>query len=113
MNVVYPFLLEVYDDYEHQVLSHQEFVAILKLVESYVARRAICGISTNGLNKIFATLAREIDKEHYVESVQAVFLLKTGSGRFPRNEEFVTEFVIKDIYNFRSRNYSLREDGEL
>ncbi len=41
---------------------HQEFVAILKLVESYVARRAICGISTNGLNKIFATLAREIDK---------------------------------------------------
>ena len=105
--VAYPFLLEVYDDYEHQLLCREDFIAILRLVESYVFRRAICGIPTNSLNKIFATLVREIDKSHYLESVQAAFLLKIASGRFPRDEEFRAEFVVKDIYNFRNRSYLL------
>src|SRR5205814_1192660 len=61
VNVAYPFLLELYDDYINRRLSRQDFIAILKLVESYVFRRTICGIPTNALNKIFATLAREID----------------------------------------------------
>lgn len=114
VNVTYPFLLEVYDDYEHQLLSREDFIAILKLVENYVFRRAICGIPSNSLNKLFATLAREIDKEHYLESVQAAFLSKTGAARFPRDEEFRVEFVVKNIYNFRNRNYllsKLENDG--
>ena len=109
VNVAYPFLLEVYDDYKNQCLSREHFITILKLVESYVFRRAICGISTNGLNKIFATLAREIDKKHYLESVQSAFLMKLYGGRFPRDEEFRAAFVVKDVYNFRNRNYLLRK----
>lgn len=105
--VAYPFLLEVYDDYEHQLLTRDDFIAILKLIESYVFRRAICGIPTNALNKIFATLAKEISKEHYLESVQTAFLQKRAGGRFPRDEEFRAEFVVKNMYNFRSRNYLL------
>ncbi|MDQ2888494.1 MAG: DUF262 and DUF1524 domain-containing protein [Chloroflexota bacterium] len=105
--VAYPFLLEVYEDYKQERLVHQDFIAILKLVESYVFRRAICGLPTNSLNKIFATLAREIDREHYLASVEAAFLAKTATGRFPTDEEFRAEFVVKDMYNFRSRNYLL------
>ena len=105
--VAYPFLLEVYDDYEHQRVSRDDFIAILKLVESYVFRRAICGIPTNSLNKIFATLAREIDKKNYLESVQVAFLQKGAGGRFPRDEEFRAEFAVKNMYNFRNRNYLL------
>ncbi len=109
VDVAYPFLLEVYHDYANQRLSHQDLLAILKLVESYVFRRVICGIPTNALNKIFATLSKEIDKEHYLESVQAAFLMKLYGGRFPRDEEFRSAFVVKDVYNFRSRNYLLRK----
>jgi predicted transport protein len=109
INVVYPFLLEIYDDYEQQHLSHADFVAILRLVESYVFRRFICGIPTHGLNKVFATLAKEIDKEHYLESVQALFLQRSAGARFPRDEEFRAAFVVKDIYNSpaSSRHYLL------
>ena len=107
VNVAYPFLLEVYNDYENHLLSQADFIAILKLIESYVFRRTICGIPTNSLNKIFATLAKEIDKTHYLESVQEAFLLKSSSGRFPRDEEFRAEFIVKDMYNFRNRNYVL------
>ena len=107
VNVVYPFLLEVYNDYEHHRLTREDFISILKLIESYVFRRLICGIPTHGLNKIFATFAKEIDKDHYLESVQAAFLQKSSGARFPRDEEIRAAFIARDIYNFRNRHYLL------
>ncbi|MED2974591.1 DUF262 and DUF1524 domain-containing protein [Fictibacillus sp. B-59209] len=109
VDVSYPFLLEVYDDYYKQKLSKDEFILILKLVESYVFRRAICGVPTNSLNKTFATMSKEINKEKYLESVQVVFALKDSYKRFPNNEEFIRELKVKDVYNFRNRNYLLRK----
>ncbi|MGG1663136.1 GmrSD restriction endonuclease domain-containing protein [Brevibacillus sp. NRS-1366] len=109
VDVSYPFLLEVFDDYEQQMLSKEDFIAILKLVEAYVFRRSICGVPTNSLNKTFATISKEIDKSNYLESTTVAFLLKDSHRRFPKNEEFVQELVIKDVYNFRNRNYLLRK----
>jgi len=109
VDVSYPFLLEIYDDYERKILSKTEFIEILKLVEAYVFRRAVCGIPTNSLNKTFATLSKEIDKTNYVESVRAAFILKDSYKRFPTDEEFRRELMIKDVYNFRNRNYLLRK----
>jgi uncharacterized protein with ParB-like and HNH nuclease domain/predicted transport protein len=109
VDVAYPFLLQVFDDYADGLLNKGELLSILRLVESYVFRRVICGIPTNSLNKTFATLSRSIDKAHYLESVQAALLLKDSYRRFPRDEEFRQQFVMKDVYNFRSRNYLLRK----
>src|SRR5439155_22307753 len=109
VDVAYPFLLAVYDDYAHKLLSREDFIAILKLVESYVFRRVICGVPTNSMNKTFATLAKEIDKEQYLASVQAAFLQKDSHRRFPKDEEFRAEFMVKDIYNLSIRNYVLRK----
>ena len=107
VDVAYPFLLEVYDDYANKRLSKKDFITLLRLVESYVFRRLICGVPTNGLNKVFVTLAKDIDKAHYLESVQAIFLAKTRGGRFPSDEEFQAAFMVKDIYNLRLRKYLL------
>jgi len=109
VDVAYPFLLQVYDDYVNHRLSKTDLIVILKLVESYVFRRVICGVPTNTMNKTFATLAREINKQDYLESVQAAFLLKDSYRRFPRDDEFRAAFVVKDVYNFRNRNYLLRK----
>jgi uncharacterized protein with ParB-like and HNH nuclease domain/predicted transport protein len=109
VDVSYPFLLEVYDDFTQQRISKAEFISVLKLVESYVFRRAICGVPTNSLNKTFATLSKEINKENYLESVKAAFALKDSYRRFPNNEEFSRELKVKDVYNFRNRNYLLRK----
>jgi len=109
VDVAYPFLLELYDDYDQGRLTREEFIEALKLVESYVFRRAICGIPTNSLNKTFATLGRELDKSRYLESVKAAFLLKDSYRRFPNDEEFSQQLLIKDVYNFRNRNYLLRK----
>ena len=100
------FLLEVYSDYDNRRVSREDFIAILKLVESFVFRRLTCGILTHGLNKVFANLAKglkDIDQDHYLEGVQQAFLLLEKGARFPRDEEFRASFVVKDMYNIRSR----------
>jgi predicted transport protein len=107
VDVAYPLLLELYDDYSALRLSRQDFIAILRLVESYVFRRLICGIPTNTLNKTFATFTRDIDKDNYLESVQAAFLLKDSYRRFPKDDEFWYEFTMKDVYNLRLRSHLL------
>lgn len=109
VDVAYPFLLEVYEDYTQKLLTQEEFISILRLVESYVFRRAICGLPTNSMNKTFATLSREINRDNYLESLQVAFIRKDAYKRFPNDEEFRREFVVKDIYNFRSRSYLLRK----
>lgn len=107
VDVSYPFILAVYADYDNGIISKEEFAEILKLVENYVFRRAICGIPTNSMNKTFAQLYKSVKAENYVESLQAAFQLMDGYKRFPADAEFEKEFVNKDVYNFRSRNYLL------
>lgn len=107
VDVAYPFILPVYNDYVHGLVSKDDFISILKLVESYVFRRAICGIPTNSLNKTFGNLYKSVNTENYLESVQASFQLLDSYKRFPDDTEFEREIISKDVYNFRSRNYLL------
>lgn len=107
VDVSYPFILEAYIDYKEGVLEKDDFIEILKLVESYVFRRAICGIPTNSLNKTFQTFSKNINKSDYLDSVKAEFINKTTYRRFPANSELIEELKIRDVYNFRSRGYLL------
>ena len=107
VDVSYPFLLHVYNDYATSTISKDIFVEIINLVEHYVFRRAICGIPPNSLNKTFAILYKSIQKENYLESVRVAFQLMDGYKRFPSDAEFEKSISTKDLYNFRNRNYLL------
>jgi uncharacterized protein with ParB-like and HNH nuclease domain/predicted transport protein len=107
-DVVYPFLMEVYRDFRSQIITKSDVLHIVRLVDSYVFRRAICGVPTNSMNRTFATLAKQIDKTHYVESVEAQFYMLTTYRRFPSDDEFQREFQTRDLYNFPRRLYYLR-----
>ncbi len=108
VDVAWPLLLELYDDYRQGLLPHADFVRAVRLIESYVFRRAVCAIPTNSLNKTFATFRRALDKERYLESFEAHLLLLPSYRRFPRDAEFERELKVRDLYNFRNRSYWLR-----
>jgi uncharacterized protein with ParB-like and HNH nuclease domain/predicted transport protein len=108
VDVAFPFLLELYGDYAAHRLPKSELLRAARLVESYVFRRAVCGIPTNSMNKTFATLTRTLKKERYLESIEAHFLLLPSYRRFPADDEFQRELQVKDLYQFRSRSYWLR-----
>ena len=109
VDVVYPLLLEVYSDYKKELISKDDFIQIILILESYVFRRAICGIPTNSMNKTFANFYKEIDKDDYLNSFKAAILLKDSYRRFPTDDEFKRELIYKDVYNFRSKNYLLEK----
>ena len=106
-HVVYPFLLNLYDDYSRQILIKEDFKKILQVVISYLWRRAICEIPTNSLSKTFATLYQTVDKEDYVNSIIKAFVFKSSYKRFPSDYEVREKLQTKDIYHFRLRKYLL------
>ncbi|MDO7813131.1 DUF262 and DUF1524 domain-containing protein [Helicobacter pylori] len=105
MDVVYPLLLELYSDYSDGVLSKQDFIPIIALTESYLCRRAVCGLGTNGLNKIFPSFTKKIDKKQYLKSVEKHFGSLKGKQRFPNNDEFKDLFITIDFYHFKKNKY--------
>ncbi|GAA7312245.1 DUF262 and DUF1524 domain-containing protein [Helicobacter pylori] len=105
-DVIYPLLLELYSDYSDGVLSKQDFIPIIYLIESYICRRAVCGLGTNGLNKIFASFTKKINKDQYFENIKAHFLsLETTKGKFPKDSEFKNLFITIDFYNLKEKKY--------
>ncbi|OOQ01005.1 hypothetical protein B0X50_04625 [Helicobacter pylori] len=106
-DVIYPLLLELYGDYSDGVLSKQDFIPIIALTESYICRRTVCGLGTNGLNKVFASFAKHIQKDEYFKSLKAHFGYLTEKQRFPNNDEFKEHFITIDFYHFKKTKYFL------
>ena len=108
VDVAFPFLLELYDDYARSRLQKADFVHAIRLIEAYVFRRAVCAIPTNSLNKTFATFGRELKKDSYIQNIKAHLLSLPSYRRFPGDEEFKRAISARDLYNFPRRSYWLR-----
>ena len=104
INVSYPFLLQVFSDYENEQIDKPQLLDVLELIQSFVWRRFILGLPTNALNKIFMRLYEDVDSEDYVASIARSLMKKKGSQRFPRNAEVIATVVEKDFYNIKPRN---------
>ncbi|GAA7272207.1 DUF262 and DUF1524 domain-containing protein [Helicobacter pylori] len=105
MDVIYPLLLELYSDYSDRVLSKDDFRRSIALIESYICRRAVCGLGTNSLNKVFPSFTKHIQKDEYFKSLKAHFGYLTEKQRFPNNDEFRNLFITIDFYKFKKREY--------
>ncbi|GAA7943091.1 DUF262 and DUF1524 domain-containing protein [Helicobacter pylori] len=105
MDVIYPLLLELYSDYSDGVLSKDDFIPIIALIESYICRRAVCGLGTNSLNKVFLSFTKHIQKDEYFKSLKAHFGSLTEKQRFPNNDEFKDLFITIDFYRFKKNKY--------
>lgn len=107
-NVSYPLVLEFYHDFKDGLLKIDELCFLIGLIESYVFRRAICGLPPNSMDNTFASFAEKLDKNNYMNSVQLQFVLLKNNKKFPNDEEFFDELIKQDVYtNFKRRLYFL------
>jgi hypothetical protein len=110
MTVAYPFLFEVFNDYySEKIISDENLLEILLVIESYIVRRLVCEVPTNALNKLFMTLGRDIKyfpdyKANYVEILKYILLQKRSSQRFPSDDEIKEKMPVKDFYNMNAKN---------
>ncbi len=107
--VSHPYLLDVFNDLKNNVISEEIVVEILKIIESYAFRKILVDNTTQGLNKMFITLSKEIKKEDswkddYLNILSYILLEKRVSQRFPTDEEFENALINKEIYRLQAKN---------
>lgn len=104
INVAYPFLLPVLDDYQNSIIDKHQLIEVLALVQNFVFRRFVLGLPTNGLNTIFMSLYDKVEVNNYVPSIQKALVSRSGSQRFPRDKEIEEALRIKDVYTIKTKN---------
>ena len=104
INVAFPFLLQVFEDADNGLLTNEDLIKILKLIQSYTWRRFIVGLPTNALNKVFMSLYSEVELEDYYDSVAKALLKKKSSSKFPNDDEVIGALRVKDLYNIQPKN---------
>lgn len=111
VKVSYPLLLGVFMDFKNDVIDEKTLVQILKLIQSFVFRRFICGVPTNALNKIFMSLYNNSKKLRekndglsYLDSISIVLTRYTSYQRFPTDDEVIENLKNRDVYSTQSKN---------
>jgi uncharacterized protein with ParB-like and HNH nuclease domain len=95
INVAFPFLMKVYEDFSKDLISKTIFISVLTTVQAFTFRRFILGLPTNALNRIFMGLYDKIEANNYLYSIQKALLQRTGVQRFPRNPETIKALTEK------------------
>ena len=105
VEIVFPFLLSVYEDYTRKRVRKVEMIEILRLIESYIFRRAICSVDPRYLRVNFAVLRTQVDKSNYVQSLKIAFSQMIDPYHFPSDSEFRRGFLTKDVYKPGTPNH--------
>jgi uncharacterized protein with ParB-like and HNH nuclease domain len=84
----YPLLLNFYNIYDEKLLSSNQFVEILQVLENYLIRRAICNIPSNQLNKIFPELFKQIERDYPNDFVFGLKSILQTKG-YPKDIDFL------------------------
>jgi hypothetical protein len=98
--VIYPFLLNCYDDWMKSRMTEQEFISVLQVVENFILRRFVCGILTHSLGSIFTALYTQVRKDTELHSGNFVERLKSWlqNRGYPKDEEFRARLVDVKLY---------------
>lgn len=97
VTTAYPFLLNVYDDYENQKIDSFQFKEILEIIENFIIRRYICRIPTNTLNKIFPVLYKQI-KSKILTNIPDELKTILATKEYPIDKDFHEALVGRNIY---------------
>jgi predicted transport protein len=102
VDVPAPLVMRLFDCYgRSKTLPAHAFNEALRLIESYIFRRAICGEQTRGYWQTFANLAYRIDESKPLESLKVGMHRLTESYRYPSDEDFRRELQQRDVYALR------------
>ena len=108
-NTLFPLLLGMYDDYAaNGILTAAQFEEGARLLESYVLRRRVCGIS-GGLNLSMPLLHAMIDPKRYLNSLRHILRTRPTSRRFPKDVEFTRMLWYGDMLLLAPCRYLLRK----
>lgn len=115
---VYPFLLMAYDALMPD--KQAEFDKILVVIESFLIRRMVIGLTTKNYNRLFIDLTKAVAKSGEISAASvSTWLARSNadSQRFPTNEEFGKAILVRPVYDelaqYKVRALLEAVDGQL
>jgi len=75
-STAYPFLMQVYADWESKIIGAEQFCDVLDILENYTMRRYLANLPSNYTNKLFPSLYREIDTGYYTDTLRRALITK-------------------------------------
>ncbi len=90
-----PFLMKAMEKVRKRRIGLPELVEVVRLFESFVVRRTICGVPTNSVRRIFAQMIEQVDWQDVVESVRGHLL----NNNWPTDDEFRSMILHYRLYN--------------
>ncbi len=93
--VAYPFMLTTMQKRQECVLSDEQVLEVLNMVESYVVRRIVCGVPTNRLRRVFGRMAGQVQESNYVGSCRAYL----AENEWPSDSTFHAMFRTARMYS--------------
>lgn len=104
---VYPLLLLSCGQLQEK---EAELDAFLQILESYLIRRMVCGLTTKNYNRFFIDAIKSLDKARTVSADALERFLQAAEGestRFPDDAEFQHALINRPIYRYLAQ-YKVR-----
>ena len=103
-NIIRPFLMKLYEDYEKGELSLQDYIGIIKYSESYLLRRNICDRDSQSIKGFFDRMHQILIEEtsgpkEYLNHFKYILSTRTGKTSMPDDEEFEKSLTTTDLYS--------------
>ena len=95
---IFPLVSYLYADAK---ITESKIFECLKTLESFVVRRAICGLDNKGYNKFFIGVISKLKKADNVGDELFEILLggEGDTGRFPSNDDFKQAWISNGLYS--------------
>ncbi|OUD09631.1 hypothetical protein BVC71_07270 [Marivivens niveibacter] len=110
-STTYSFLLRLAKSVSDGLVSSKTATEIVDVIESFLFRRAVCGIEPSGLHAVFKTLWAECEKS--ADGVSAISVIKSISRRstvpWPNDIEFEQAIRVDDLYSRKVCRFALQE----
>jgi uncharacterized protein with ParB-like and HNH nuclease domain len=108
IRVSYPLILRLFQSHYEGQLNMPDLERCLLFIEALSIRRSVCGVPTNGLNKLFLQWCKNYPDSDHLNWFRKALASGSGGSRFPGDVEFADQFTSQPQYGRGATSYVLR-----
>jgi uncharacterized protein with ParB-like and HNH nuclease domain len=105
---VFPFMMKLLNEYTLGKVSENDTIDCIKIIESFMVRRAIAGLEPTGLLGIFRSAWSACDGKPNAQSLTQV-INNRNTVEWPDDTRIRTSILTRNIYSSHLRQYLLKE----
>jgi hypothetical protein len=105
---VYPFMMRLLYEYENGNVTEKDTIDCIKIIESFMIRRAIAGLEPTGLLGIFRSVWDAVGGKPNLKSLSDV-INKRSTVEWPDDSRIKDSILRRNMYSTHLRQYLLKE----